>query len=289
MAVFIIIDGQPTNLAEYMAAHGGHLPPGYPIPINIYEDETDDPIPPIVTPPDVPSTPPALPIADFIFTIYAGGLVGFINKSLGVVAVYSWQFGDGSYSPAPNVLHQYVGSGVFSVTLTVANLGGRTSKTLIVTIPADPIPDIVSFSFITGDLGVQFTDISTKAGPRNWDFGDGSTSTETNPYHTYASNGVYAATLTISGMTKTQQVVVDRGIRLDWQDNSDDETGFKVEHSLNEADWTQIAETAEGVNYLLVTFNIHGVDPSAVNYFRVRATSAGGDSGYTNTVMTQCL
>jgi hypothetical protein len=32
-----------------------------------------------------------------------------------------------------------------------------------------------------------------------WDFGDGVTSTETNPVHTYTSGGNYNPTLTISG------------------------------------------------------------------------------------------
>lgn len=49
-------------------------------------------------------------------------------------------------------------------------------------------------------LTVKFSNLST--GPANswaWDFGDGSTSTEASPQHTYQSVGAYAVKLTVSG------------------------------------------------------------------------------------------
>lgn len=54
---------------------------------------------------------------------------------------------------------------------------------------------------LTGNkaLAVQFTDLSTGGGSAasvwEWDFGDGSTSTEQNPYHVYADAGTYTVTL----------------------------------------------------------------------------------------------
>ena len=50
----------------------------------------------------------------------------------------------------------------------------------------------------TVPLAVQFTDKSTGTGPFTylWDFGDGSTSTEQNPSHTYTTIGKYTVTLT---------------------------------------------------------------------------------------------
>lgn len=243
-------------------------------------------------------SPPPVPTAGFSYTLYANGLVGFINKSLGSISAYFWDFGDGGHASSPNVLHQFVNPGTYSVTLTVKNSSGQSSKTQNVTIAStqvigghtiDMTKTTVDFFSTVGALAVQFTDLSTKEGARSWDFGDGKTSVETNPYHAYASNGIYEVTLTINGVSKTHQVVVDRGARLDWQDNSSDETGFKIEHSLNGTDWTQIATTAANIHTLLVTQNIHGVDPTALNYFRVRAYNVNGNSGYTNIATSQCL
>lgn len=46
---------------------------------------------------------------------------------------------------------------------------------------------------------IQFTDNSTDSPTSwNWDFGDGNTSTDQNPVHTYAANGNYTVTLTVS-------------------------------------------------------------------------------------------
>ncbi|MFC2140988.1 PKD domain-containing protein [Acidobacteriota bacterium] len=47
-------------------------------------------------------------------------------------------------------------------------------------------------------LTVNFTDQSAMASSWSWDFGDGGTSTEENPTHTYTSSGVYTVTLTAS-------------------------------------------------------------------------------------------
>jgi PKD repeat protein len=46
------------------------------------------------------------------------------------------------------------------------------------------------------ELGVEFRNYSNNATRYNWDFGDGSSSTETSPTHYYQSNGVYTVTLT---------------------------------------------------------------------------------------------
>lgn len=51
-------------------------------------------------------------------------------------------------------------------------------------------------AFICGALPVQFTDVSTNQPTSwTWDFGDGTTSNEQNPAHTYAESGTYTITL----------------------------------------------------------------------------------------------
>lgn len=235
------------------------------------------------------STPVAIPTAGFTFTVYASGLVGFRNTSIGLISAYLWSFGDGTTSNSPNPLHQYIGSGTFKVELRVANSSGQSSASQNVVIAEVPIAETVNFTYVVGALGVQFTDTSTKAGERNWAFGDGTTSTEASPYKLYTTPGIYTATLSISGISRSYQISVDYGIVLQWQDNSSDETGFKIERSPDGVTgWALIATVGAGVTTLTVTQNIHGVDPAVENHFRVYAYNGDGNSGYTNIVQTQC-
>jgi PKD repeat protein len=59
-----------------------------------------------------------------------------------------------------------------------------------------------NFSFSTSSLTANFTDTSTDTdgtiAARNWSFGDGSTSTATNPSRTYAAVGTYTVALTVT-------------------------------------------------------------------------------------------
>ncbi|HEY9109660.1 MAG TPA: PKD domain-containing protein, partial [Roseateles sp.] len=62
-----------------------------------------------------------------------------------------------------------------------------------------------NFSFVTSGLTASFTDSSTDSGgtigSHSWTFGDGGTSTATNPSHTYAAAGTYTVTETVTDST----------------------------------------------------------------------------------------
>ncbi|WP_226990690.1 PKD domain-containing protein [Methanosarcina acetivorans] len=66
-------------------------------------------------------------------------------------------------------------------------------------------PVVADFSaentFGKAPLNVSFTDESTGYGINEWlwDFGDNTTSNETNPYHIYEKNGLYTVSLTVTG------------------------------------------------------------------------------------------
>lgn len=82
------------------------------------------------------------------------------------------------------------------------------------------VPPVANFSFTTSGLTASFTDSSTDSDgtvvSRAWTFGDGGTSTATNPSHTYAAAGTYSVSLTVTDNggatnTKTQSVTVSGG------------------------------------------------------------------------------
>ena len=59
----------------------------------------------------------------------------------------------------------------------------------------------------TAPLAVTFSNDSTAAGDYLWEFGDGETSTETAPAHTYAQSGVYTVTLSAGNGVMTDTLV----------------------------------------------------------------------------------
>ncbi|MEW6982045.1 PKD domain-containing protein [Colwelliaceae bacterium 6471] len=70
------------------------------------------------------------------------------------------------------------------------------------------------FSHIISDNSVIFSDQSLSAEPLIylWDFGDGTTSTESSPTHTYTAAGLFAASLTVSNQLVSDSLTVEISI-----------------------------------------------------------------------------
>jgi subtilase family serine protease len=85
------------------------------------------------------------------------------------------------------------GRGSMILNVAINNIGGGGGGNT---------PPVANFTFTTSGLTANFTDTSTDADgtitSRSWTFGDGGTSTATNPSHTYAANGTYTVTLTVT-------------------------------------------------------------------------------------------
>jgi FOG: PKD repeat len=130
--------------------------------------------------------------------------IQFNDTSTGNITGWSWDFGDGTTSTDENPAHTYSTPGVYTVELTVSGPGGSNSTTstdyITVNYPAPVAGFTANATSITVNGNVQFTDISTgNITGWSWSFGDGSTSTDENPTHTYSTPGVYTVELTVSG------------------------------------------------------------------------------------------
>jgi gliding motility-associated-like protein len=115
----------------------------------------------------------------------------FLNLSTGAID-YEWSFGDGGKSrdTAKNVKHTYSRSGSMKVLLRAMRYECADSmeKDIFVN-PPDANFDF-KYSCDT-PFKVRFLDRSYRAKTYSWSFGDGNTSTASNPIHIYADTGIY--------------------------------------------------------------------------------------------------
>ena len=126
----------------------------------------------------------------------------------GGITTWSWDFGDGKTSTEQNPTHTYQGAGSYTVRLEVVGPSGSDTKIMKdyihLTMPSAPVANFTAKPRSgDGPLVVQFTDNSIgHVSSRLWDFGDGTTSTEQNPTHTYMYKNIadYTVSLSITGM-----------------------------------------------------------------------------------------
>jgi PKD repeat protein len=159
------------------------------------------------------------PTADFTFDTY-DLMVAFYQDAT-YADQYQWSFGDGTHSYDPDPVHEYDDYGNYVVMLIVFNDCGADQHFDTVYLLQ---PVMCNFSFTIFDDGtVEFTDDSFEASSCFWDFGDGTTSTETNPVHQYESNGTYQCCLTIENQHGTYSFCAEVKV-----ETIEEETEFNV-------------------------------------------------------------
>jgi uncharacterized repeat protein (TIGR03803 family) len=138
--------------------------------------------------------------------------VHFTDSSVGSITKWFWNFGDGKTSTVRNPSHTYSKAGAYTVTLTITGAGGTNSCTqpdYITVYDAPKANFSASPSSGKAPLQVNFTNESTGLITSwLWNFGDGTTSTNENPEHTYNSPKTYTAKLTVYGPGGTSSKTV---------------------------------------------------------------------------------
>jgi len=143
------------------------------------------------------------PEADFssnLSNINQGEAIVFTDQSTNSPTNWLWDFGDGSTSVVENPTHTFLSPGTYTVSLTVSNDYGSSTKTKQNYIVVNSLIPLADFnanktSIIEGE-SIIFSDLSTNS-PTSWawDFGDGNTSSDQNPEHIYTASGMYSVAL----------------------------------------------------------------------------------------------
>jgi PKD repeat protein len=126
----------------------------------------------------------------------------------GAITNWSWNFGEGQIGNIANPTHIYSSTGEKTVTLTVTNTNGKTStSTRTFTVTESHVYETSFVEFETSPYTiyvsqpVTFSEVSMSGFSPSlqwfWDFGDGTTSTDQRPTHTYSSSGEKQVTLSV--------------------------------------------------------------------------------------------
>lgn len=169
----------------------------------------------------MPNQPPTAAVTATLtdLTIQASG-AGSSDPD-GTIATYAWDFGDGATGTGPSVSHTYAAAGTYTVTLTVTDNGGGTASTTYpVTVEAPNTAPTAGLTLDAVGLNATFdgsasTDSDGTVTAWAWDFGDGSVGSGQTAAHTYAANGTYTVSLTVTdndgatSVAATQQIIVN--------------------------------------------------------------------------------
>lgn len=147
--------------------------------------------------------------------------VQFTNASQageGAIASYAWNFGDGNNSTDASPQHTYQNAGNYTVQLSVTDANGKTDSVTGQVQVSTAAPPVADFDVSGTGLVKQFTEMSQMgAGAISayaWDFGDGNSSNQQNPEHTYTSAGTYTVELTVTdanGNSDTESIDLQVG------------------------------------------------------------------------------
>ncbi|MEC8967913.1 MAG: PKD domain-containing protein, partial [Bacteroidota bacterium] len=140
-------------------------------------------------------------VADFSCSVLTGCTpltVDFTPTNSGATSWF-WDFGDGNTSNLAHPTHVYTNTGIFDVELTITNASGCIdtinysslieSYTETINLPqSDSIFTCSPFTFNPNVQNLALTNYQ-------WDFGDGTTASGTNPSHEYQNSGLYTVEL----------------------------------------------------------------------------------------------
>ncbi|HZH64296.1 MAG TPA: PKD domain-containing protein, partial [Flavisolibacter sp.] len=147
--------------------------------------------------------------------------VSFTNTSAPAGVSSFWNFGDATSSTAANPVKAFSTAGTYIVQLLQTFSYCTDSFSKPITILPRPAADFTANNRFQckPPLPVNFTDASANAVSWRWNFGDGATSTQQNPSHTYTAFGNFDVTLIVTNslgctdtMTKPAFIRIQRPV-----------------------------------------------------------------------------
>ncbi|MEO5572007.1 MAG: PKD domain-containing protein [Bacteroidia bacterium] len=132
--------------------------------------------------------------------IGCGSLSAHFNCTVPNATGWLWDFGDGTAtSTLQNPVHNYISPGNFTVTLTVTTTSGCNGTKIFpnaVIIDPAPVANFTANQVSPCDPFLwHFNNLSSNGTNYLWEFGDGTTSTQSQPNHNYVTEAIFDVTL----------------------------------------------------------------------------------------------
>ncbi|MEO1594438.1 MAG: PKD domain-containing protein [Pseudomonadota bacterium] len=177
----------------------------YSVTLTVTDNDGDsDSVTQSVTVSEPPNAPPSAAFSDSCSDLDCA-FTDASSDGDGSIVAWSWSFGDGATSNAQSPSHTYASAGTYSVTLTVTDDDGDSdsvTQSVTVTEAGSGAAPTASFNVFCRSSFCFFVDQSTDSDGSivswSWDFGDGTSSTQQNPFKVYGSSGTFAVTLTVT-------------------------------------------------------------------------------------------
>lgn len=204
-------------------------------------------------------------------------------------STYQWSNGQTTPAITANQAASY------TVTVTDGN-GCTNTQTVQILMVLKPT---ANFTFATNSLHVSFTNRSVGGTTFLWNFGNGITSTESNPTIAYTTTGTYLVSLTVTnhcGSRTYQQTVVTTTVlpidlllltavadgesnRIEWSTTSEKNTQWHfIERSATGNSIWDIVEkvAAQGNSTQRYDYQLFDNQPLVLTYYRLRSMDADG-------------
>lgn len=242
---------------------------------------------------------------------------------------YQWTFGDGTSSTVYNPSHEYADTGTYQVRLILSNTCGN-SDTMFSSVhvgyhpTTPPMANINFTNFNSYENGypvdtlifcpntlVEFRNDTWYASNNTiylWDFGDGSTSTETNPSHTFVLPGMHIVKLIARDLCGTSDsafkwIIVNPGIvpqsqfqaipssictgeNVYFMDNAYYYNNNQYLYSIWFGDGTSLLNFSENTDTLINTLASHEyINSGSYDYIMTATNNCGNSDSLTGTVI----
>ena len=160
-----------------------------------------------------------LPIASFTADAQSGAsplAVVFTDTSTGDIDSWEWYVNETLEGSIQAFSHTFTSDGTYTVKLKINGAGEAIATMIVIAGSVGSLPPIITelgatkTSSITGELITTFSaTVSGDVTSYLWDFGDGYTSSDDNPTHTFSNVGTYNVSLTVTNLNGSTTSTID--------------------------------------------------------------------------------